>query len=195
MTDILLIAALVLLVATVALLLKLLKKEPQSDTSVFASRLFAFEKAQDRAERAVREEMAQSRDELVKAALELRQELTEVFKTFGDSLAQQMMDVANMQKGQFEAFSGQLASFAKASGEWMDGLRTESATESRRLREEMAGTLKTIPETITQSMDQLANAQQGQLEAFSSQLSSFAQASSERLEGAVSYTHLRAHET
>ena len=37
-------------------------------------------------ERAVREEVAQSRDELGKAAREQRQELTEAFKTFGDSV-------------------------------------------------------------------------------------------------------------
>ena len=108
MTDFPLIVAFVLLLASVALLLMLLRKSPQADDTVLASRLDAFEKAQERTERAVREEVAQSRDELGKAAREQRQELTEAFKTFGDSVVQRMMDVASMQKGQLDAFSDQL---------------------------------------------------------------------------------------
>ena len=183
MTDILLIVALVLLVVVVALLLALLRKSSQADASVLASRLDAFEKAQERTERAVREEAAQSRDELGKAAREQRQELTETFKTFGDSVVQRMMDVSNMQKGQLDAFSGQLTSFAKASGERLDGVRAESATGAKQLREEVVGTLKTLSETITQTMGELASVQRAQLEAFSTQLGSFTQASGERLDG------------
>jgi DNA recombination protein RmuC len=73
----------------------LLKKASQTNTVVLASRLDSFEKTQERIERAVREEVAQSRDELGKAAREQRQELTEAFKTFGDSVVQRMMDVAS----------------------------------------------------------------------------------------------------
>jgi len=182
-TDILLIVNLVLLVAAVALLLMLLRKASQTDASELISRLDAFEKAQERTERAVREEVAQSRDELGKAAREQRQELTGAFKTFGDSVVQRMMDVASMQKGQLDAFSGQLGSFAKASGERLDGVRAESATGAKQLREEVVGTLKTLSETITQTMGELANVQKGQLDAFSGQLGSFAKASGERLDG------------
>ena len=124
MTDILLFLASALLVGVVIGLFVVVRRSSQSDVRVLASRLDAFEKAQERTERAVREEMAQSRDELGKAAREQRQELTEAFKTFGDSVVQRMTDVASMQKGQLDAFSGQLASFAKASGERLDGIRT-----------------------------------------------------------------------
>ena len=183
MTDILLIVTIVLIVAAVALLLMLLRKASQGGTSVLAPRLDAFEKAQERTERAVREEVAQSRDEQGKAAREQRQELTEAFKTFGDSVVQRMMDVADMQKGQLDAFSGQLGSFAKASGERLDGVRAESATGAKQLREEVVGTLKALSETITKTMGELANVQKGQLDAFSIQLGSFAKASGERLDG------------
>lgn len=183
MTNILLIVTIVLLIAAVALLLILLKKASQADASVLAPRLDAFEKAQERTERAVREEVAQSRDELNKADREQRQELNEAFKTFGDSVVQRMLDVANMQKGQLDAFSGQLGSFAKASGERLDGVRAESATGSKQLREEVVVTLKALSETITKTMGELANVQKGQLDAFSNQLGSFAKASGEKLDG------------
>jgi len=182
-TDILLIVIVVLLVATVALLLMLLKKASQADTSVLASRLDAFEKAQERTERAVREEGAQSRDEQGKAAREQRQELTEAFKTFGDSVVQRMMDVASMQKGQLDAFSGQLTTFAKASGERLDGVRAESATGAKQLREEVVTTLKSISETMVKTMKDLAVAEKVQIEAFSGQIASLTKTSGEKLDG------------
>jgi len=182
-TDILLIVIVVLLVATVALLLMLLKKASQAGTSVLASRLDAFEKAQERTERAVREEGAQSRDEQGKAAREQRQELTEAFKTFGDSVVQRMMDVASMQKGQLDAFSGQLTTFAKASGERLDGVRAESATGAKQLREEVVTTLKSISETMVKTMKDLAVAEKVQLEAFSGQIASLTKTSGEKLDG------------
>jgi len=182
-TDILLIVTVVLLGATVALLLILLKKVSQADTATLASRLDAFEKAQERTERAVREEVAQSRDEQGKAAKDQRQELTEAFKIFGDSVVQRMMDVASIQKGQLDAFSGQLTSFAKASGERLDGARAESATGAKQLREEVVGTLKDISETMAKTMKDLAVAEKVQLEAFSGQIASLTKTSSEKLDG------------
>lgn len=184
MTDILLIVILVLLVVAVALLFILFRKAAQSGASVLVPRLDAFEKAQERTERAVREEVTLSRDEQGKASREQRQELTEAFKTFGDSVVLRMMDVSNIQKGQLDVFSGQLASFAKSSGERLDGVRAESATGAKQLREEVVATLNGISETITKIMGGLATAQQAQFEVFGNQLTSFAQTSGEKLDGA-----------
>ncbi|MGO8989506.1 MAG: DNA recombination protein RmuC [bacterium] len=180
MTDILLIVAVVLLIAAVGLLLMLLRKPSQVDA--LASRLDAFEKAQERTERAVREEVAQSRDELGKAAREQRQELTEAFKMFGESVVQRMMDVAAMQKGQLDAFSNQLASFAKASGERLDGVRAESATGAKQLREEVIAALKGITEVTTKTMGELANVQKAQLEAMSSAIGKLSDSNEKKLE-------------
>jgi len=179
-TDILLIIAVVLLIAAVVLLLMLFRRSSQVD--VLPSRLDAFEKAQERTERAVREEVAQSRDELGKAAREQRQELTEAFKIFGESVVQRMMDVASMEKGQLDAFSSQLASFAKASGERLDGVRAESATGAKQLREEVIAALKGITEVTTQTMGELANVQKAQLEAMSSAIGKLSDSNEKKLE-------------
>jgi DNA recombination protein RmuC len=183
MTDYLLISAVVLLIASVVLLVILLRRTQQAGGTAFAARLDSFEKALERIDRVVREEVAQTRDELNKSAREQRQELTEAFKTFGDSVVQRMMDVAGIQKKQLDTFSDQLASFAKASGERLDGVRAESATGAKQLREEVVTTLKTLSETITRTMGELGNVQKAQLEAFSGQLGAFAKASGERLDG------------
>ena len=183
MTDILLIGIVVLLVATVALLIMLLKKASQADTSVLVPRLDAFEKAQERTERAVRDEVAQSRDEQGKAAREQRQELTDAFKTFGDSVVQRMIEVAGIQKGQLDAFSAQLTTFAKESGDRLDGVRAESATGAKQLREEVVTTLKSISETMATTMKDLAVAEKVQLEAFSGQIAALTKTSGEKLDG------------
>jgi DNA recombination protein RmuC len=179
-TDILLILAFVLLIAAVVLLFMLLKKASQ--VHVLPSQLDAFEKAQERTERAVREEVAQSRDELGKAAREQRQELTEAFKIFGESVVQRMTDVAGIQKGQLDAFSSQLASFAMASGERLDGVRAESATGAKQLREEVIAALKGITEATTQTMGELANVQKAQLEAMSSAIGKLSDSNEKKLE-------------
>jgi DNA recombination protein RmuC len=179
-TDILLFMAVVLLIATAVLLLVFLKRTSRVDG--LASRLDAFEKAQERTERAVREEVAQSRDELGKAAREQRQELTEALKIFGDSVVQRMMDVAGMQKGQLDAFSSQLASFAMASGERLDGVRAESATGAKQLREEVIATLKGITEATTRTMGELANVQKAQLETMSSAIGKLSDSNEKKLE-------------
>jgi len=174
---------LVLLVVIAALLILLLRKAAQANASELAARLDTFEKAQERIERAVREEVAQNREELGKAAREQRQELTEAFKSFGDSVVQRMMDVATLQKGQLDAFSDQLMVFARESGERLDLARAESATGAKHLREEVVATLSTISETTTQTMKDLAAAEKLQLDAFSGQIASLTQTSGEKLDG------------
>jgi DNA recombination protein RmuC len=181
-SDFLLIAAVVLSAAAVVLLLILLRKS-RTNAAVLGSRLDGFEKAQERIERAVREEVALSRDELGKAAREQRQELIGALKIFGESVVQRMMDVASTQKGQLEGFSAQLGSFAKASGERLDGVRAESATGAKQLREEVVATLKGISERIAETMKDLAAAEKAQLDAFSGQVASLTKTSGEKLDG------------
>src|SRR5687768_735106 len=92
MSDILQIVSLVLVLAITVLLLMLLKRSSRAGFEMLASRLDGFEKTQERIERATREEGAQSRDELNKAAREQRRELTETFETLGNSVAQRIIE-------------------------------------------------------------------------------------------------------
>mgnify|MGYP001579300106 CR=1 FL=1 len=112
-----------LLAVIVVLLLILVRKASQTN-AVLVSRLEAFEKAQERTERTLREEVANNRDELSKSAREQLQELTEAFKTLGDSAIQRMTDFASLQQRQLEAFSDRLNSFARANNEQLEGQRT-----------------------------------------------------------------------
>lgn len=182
MTNVLLILVLLLLVGVAVLVALLLRRVSQADASVLASRLDVFENIQERTEKAVREETARSRDEMGKAARDQRQELADAFKSFAESAAQRTSEVGTMQKAQLDAFSVQLAAFAQASGERLDGVRTESATVGKQLREEVVATLRSLSEANTKMMGELAAIQKGQLDGFSAQLTSYAQTSGERLD-------------
>jgi len=173
----------VLITVAIALLGILLRKASQTGATVLFQRLDAFEKAQERTERTVRDEISQSREELSKSTKEQRQELNEAFKTFGDSVVQRMIEIANIQKVQLGDFSSQLGSFAKASGERLDGVRFETATGAKQLREEVVTTLGIISEAITKTMGEIASIQKTQLETFANQLDSLTKTIGEKLDG------------
>lgn len=186
----------VLLIVVVVLLVAVLLKTSKVGSPLLDSRLDAFAKAQERTERAVREEVAQSRDELGKAAREQRQEVVATLTSLSETTTGTMREWANLQKNQLDDFSEQLASFARASGTRLDGVRAESATGAKQLREEVVATLGRISETITDTMSGLATAQKLQFEGFADQLAAFAQTSGEKLDGgrtesAASAQHLR----
>jgi DNA recombination protein RmuC len=182
MDSVLSILNLALLVAVVIILLILARKAARTDASVLASHFEAFEKAQERTERAVREEVADNREELGKSAREQRLELTESLKTLGDSAIQRMTEFAGLQQKQLEAFSDRLSSFARVNSEQLDGLRTESATAAKQLREEVISALNSIAETTTKTMAEMANIQKAQLEAVSSAVGKLSESNEKRLE-------------
>jgi DNA recombination protein RmuC len=147
-TDILLIVVLVVLVIAVAVLLMLYRKASQSDISLLAPRLDAFEKAQERTERAVREEVAQSRDEQGRGAREQRQELTEAFKIFGDSVVQRMIDVSNNQKGQLNSISETMIKTMKDQLESMSTAIGKLSESNEKKLEEIRGTVEAKLQSI-----------------------------------------------
>ncbi|MBF0563689.1 MAG: DNA recombination protein RmuC [Nitrospirae bacterium] len=160
----------------------ILRKVSHVDAPALFSRLDAFEKAQERSERMVRDEVALSRNELGKAAQAQRQELSESFKTFGDSVMRTMVEVANLQKVQLDDFSAKLTAFAKMSGERLDGVRAESATGAKQLREEVVATLGSLSETMNTTMSGLASAQAAQLETMSSAIGKLSDSNENKLE-------------
>ncbi len=181
-TDKILIAAFILLFITMIILFMLLRRSFQSGPAMLGTRLEAFEKAQERTERMIREETAQSREEFSKSARDQRQELNEAFKIFGDSIANRMTDATGMQKDQLETFSLQIASLTKTSNEKLDNIRMESAVAAKQLREEVIVTLNGIAESSTRTMGELTNIQKTQLEAMSAAIAKLSDSNEKRLE-------------
>ena len=186
-----------LLVVALILLLILIRKVSKSRSVLLESRIDGFEKAQERTERAVKNEIAGNRAELSKAASEQRLELSGAFKTFGDSVAQRINEGAGLQKAQLESFSAELSTFTKESGTRLDTARAQSATEAKQLRDEVGATLDksakdlrqevvatltNISETMASTLKDLAGAQNLQLGRVSSQIESLTATVGDKLE-------------
>ena len=183
MTDVLVFAPIILLAVVLFFLFLILRKvSRQIDPSVLSVRLDAFEKGQERTEFRMSEEVAKSREELNKTAREQRQELTAAFAAFGDTVVQRMKDVATIQKGQLDLSSEQLAALTKASGERLDGMRAESVSGGKQLREEVVTTLNSISETMAKTMKELAMAEKAQLEAMAAAIGKLAESNEKKLE-------------
>ena len=71
MVDIILFAIFALLVVTVVFLMVLLRKVTRSDPAALFTRFDAFDKAQERIEHTVRDEVARNREESGKTAREI----------------------------------------------------------------------------------------------------------------------------
>jgi DNA recombination protein RmuC len=152
LNDILLILALVLLIAVAALLLMLLRKASKAAKLELASRLDVFEKTQERTERAVREEVGHSRDELSRTAREQRQELAEAFKTFGDSVVQRMMDVADMQKARLEAISSAMGKLSDSNEKKLQELRDTVDAKLQNILVENSSQLDRMRQTVDEKL-------------------------------------------
>ena len=177
MIEVLWISAIVLLAAVAALLLILIRKVSGNDVAALASRLDAFEKAQERTERAVREEVARSREELGKAAGEQRRELGEAFRTFGDSTAQRILEAAAAQREQLEAMSSAIGKLSESNEKRLEAIRgtvegklqsiqDDNATRLEQMRqtvdEKLQGTLeKRLGESFKQVSERLEQVHQG----------------------------------
>ncbi len=181
--DILIYAPLFLLLVVLVLLGVILKKMAgQIDSAAMSARFDDLQKVQERGELKIHDEMARSREELGRMSREQRQEIMAAFATFGDSVTQRMNDVGGLQKGQLNLFSEQLAAFARVSHERLDGMRAESSTTGKQLRQEVIAALTGIGENSTRIMGELAHGQKVQLEAMSTVIARLADSNEKKLE-------------
>jgi DNA recombination protein RmuC len=161
-TALLLILNTGLLAVAAVLLLKLLRKN--SGTPQLDARLDAFEKAQERTERTVREDLALSRDELSKASRDQRQELA-------------------------GALSGQLTTVAKAIDDRLDSVRKEAAGSAKQLREEVSAAIAKLSESHEKKLEAVRLTVENKLQSLQAdnakQLEQMRQTVDEKLQGTL----------
>src|SRR5688500_7617043 len=149
MSDLLPVLYLAVATATFFVALVLVRKVARLDVmTALASRVDALEQAQERAARAVKDELVQSRGELTAAAREQRQALSNSSKAVSDSVSQRMSEVTQAQNGQLDAPAARMDAFTKESSDRLNTVRIELSTAGKLLREEVVGTLTDIAETI-----------------------------------------------
>jgi DNA recombination protein RmuC len=97
-----------LALANISLLLFLLARTYRTGQADVEGRFDALERAQERFERSLREEIARNREESATADKEARQEIASSFRSFTDAVLRRLAESAEGEKRQLDIFSGQL---------------------------------------------------------------------------------------
>jgi DNA recombination protein RmuC len=151
-TDILLLVVLFLLAAVVIILLRLLQKSPEAGLAILASRLDALEKAQERTERAIKDEVARNRDELGKAAKELRQEVIATLKGITEATTKTMGELANIQKAQLEAISIAIEKLSELNEKKLEAVRLTLEDKLHSIQIDNAKQLEQMRQTVDEKL-------------------------------------------
>ena len=170
MTETLLIVAIILLAVVVVLQIALFFRKVQLDLSPFQ----VVEKAHERTERAVREEIAKNREESSNAARQSREEIANTLKGVGDSLTKQLgtQAQANDQKlaAVRETVEKRLTALQEASAAKLDEIRKESTASAQKSREE-----------VSKTINDFVNWQRGQFAAIVEQFKALTESNEKRL--------------
>ena len=171
MTEILLIFIIVFLLVVVGLQFAVLLRKPTVDLSPIQQ---ASEKANERTERAVREEIAQNRIEASKTAQQSRQEMAAILKNVGDSLVKQLTAMR-------DTIEQRLGSIQEENGKKLDQLRQESTSSVQKTREEVTTALKTFNESVGKTITDFVDWQRGQFASIIEQQTKLTESNEKRL--------------
>lgn len=154
MTGVYLFAITVLLIFNLIILLILLGRSSKSRDYQVEARLEAFEKNQDKTERALREEIAKSRVESAGNAKLSREEMSSSFRMVSDSLLGRMAEIANLQRNQLEVFAAQLTNLTRSNEEKLDKMRQTVEEKLQALQENNSQKLDLIRATVDEKLHQ-----------------------------------------
>jgi hypothetical protein len=139
---------LVLVAGFFASILYWMRSAGSAISSPLDQRLAAIEGAVARADATMREEFSLGRDESQKGAKSLREEITTLFGTLATSVRGSVTDLATGQNARLEDFAGRL-----------NEAKTTAASDAKALRDEVSQNLKTLGDTLTQTLDQISRVQ------------------------------------
>jgi DNA recombination protein RmuC len=159
MIEALVIVTVGLLAAVLALLLVLLRRRVAIDFAPLQLRLETLEKAHERTERAIREEIARNREESASQGRALREEVGAALKNVADSTVRSLGEISTAQRNHLEAFASQLAKLIEA-----------SQSNAHQLREATSAGLKGFNDSMVKSLGEISTAQRCQLETFAAQM-------------------------
>lgn len=143
MSTILLIASLALMITSVVLLLYIL------------IRLSAFSHlagSQERIERAVREELARSRDEAAQTSRSLREELGSMINRYNEAISRRMAENLDNQTRQLSSFNQQLQTLTQINDQKLDKLRDTVERRLQLIQEDNSKKLEQMRATVDEKL-------------------------------------------
>lgn len=150
--ELLLYAALALLIACIILLAVLLRREGGGAARLLEVRLAALAEGQERAERAMREEIARSRDESGRQGHLLRDEVGASLKGVNDSVVRTLSEMSAAQKMQLDGFGTQIGALTASNAEQMDRLRLSVEGRLEQIRADNTAKLEQVRATVDEKL-------------------------------------------
>lgn len=169
--DLLLYAVITLLLVCTALLALLLRRSGAAAMPPLEARIALVSEGQERTERAVREEIARSRDEAGQQGSLLRGEVTASLRGVGDTVFQHLGVMSDTQQAQLAQVMGALQQMAES-----------GQSGSRELREEVGATLKGVSDTVVRTLGEMSAAQKMQLDGFAARIGTLTASGSEQMD-------------
>jgi len=152
MTEPLIIAVAVLSAINLGLLVLILFRRPKVDAADVRSQFEALEKALERSERLLAQEIARNREETLAITGENRRELINSLQSFNDSVLARMADLSSLQKSELELFSNQLAKMTQTIEVKLEQLRETVEKQLQYLREDNAQKLEQMRLTVDEKL-------------------------------------------
>ena len=111
-----------------------------------------LEKAADRTERAVREEIAGNREETDRNARLAREEVSTTLKAVNDSVIKSMSGMADIQRQQMDSFSSRLSTLTESNQQKLDGLKAAVEEKLKTLQDDNALRLEQMRATVDEKL-------------------------------------------
>lgn len=180
------IAAVVLILLVVVLQLILLRRRAEVDLSPLEQMFGLVEKAHERTERSVREEIGKNREESQRTARDNRDETSATLRLLGEALGKNLVQLTTSNDQRLdkmrEVIEQRLAVLGSDSGRRLDEVRQETGAGVRKVREEVALALVTFRDEIVKLMDALSGTQRSQLGNVTEQLAKLTDANLKKLD-------------
>jgi DNA recombination protein RmuC len=154
MMDVIGYGTLLLLLACLGLLVTLFMRgrRGSAENNDLQHKIEGIEKLLERHERALREELARSREEANTASRRMREELTGGITVLGDSLSKRMSEIAGLQKNQLELFAAQLKELTSSNEGRLDKLREGVDARLKLIQEDNARKLEQMRATVDEKL-------------------------------------------
>lgn len=114
--------------------------------------LSSLKEAMDRIERTLRDELGRLRDESASSSRLAREELGGTLKGFGESLGNQLAQMANVQSGQIDSFARQLSMLTSTNETKLEHVRSTVEERLRGLQEENSAKLEQMRSTVDEKL-------------------------------------------
>ena len=157
------IALLALAVLTLQILMWRKQARPSVDLAPLLARLDAIERAQERTDRLVREEIGRNREEAARDSSGLRQEIQSALAAFSGGIRDEIGAMSSAQKTQLETLAAQLGSSRDTLDQRLAAMAVENAGKLDRMRAEISETLKGFNDSMVNSITGVAAAQSTEL--------------------------------